>query len=130
MASHDSGNSISPTRTSANSHSTGLVQSILVFGASAVTAVVMLDTPCHSGAPRRGEPGIHNPGLWLWIPGLRPVAHPGMTTIAGVHRSHPKQFRIASLDFLGHRLHAGRIFLHQLDVGNLAPAGLGLHLRM
>src|SRR4029077_18657391 len=22
----------------------------------------------HSGAPRSGEPGIHNPGLWLWIP--------------------------------------------------------------
>jgi hypothetical protein len=27
---------------------------------------------CHSGAPRSGEPGIHNPGLWLWIPGSRP----------------------------------------------------------
>src|SRR4051794_3011833 len=25
------------------------------------------------------EPGIHNPGPWLWIPGLRPRAHPGMT---------------------------------------------------
>jgi hypothetical protein len=24
----------------------------------------------HSGAPRSGEPGIHNPGPWLWIPGL------------------------------------------------------------
>jgi hypothetical protein len=26
------------------------------------------------------EPGIHNPSLWLWIPGLRLTAHPGMTT--------------------------------------------------
>jgi hypothetical protein len=26
------------------------------------------------------EPGIHNPGLWLWIPGLRLAGHPGMTT--------------------------------------------------
>ena len=25
------------------------------------------------------EPGIHNPRLWLWIPGLRLSAHPGMT---------------------------------------------------
>src|SRR5262245_23614608 len=23
----------------------------------------------HSGAPRSGEPGIHTPGQWLWIPG-------------------------------------------------------------
>src|SRR6266571_9346091 len=30
----------------------------------------------HSGAPRSGEPGIHNPGLWLWIPGSRPSASP------------------------------------------------------
>jgi hypothetical protein len=27
----------------------------------------------------RGEPGIHNPGLWLWIPGPRQKARPGMT---------------------------------------------------
>jgi len=25
----------------------------------------------HSGATRSGEPGIHNPGRWLWIPGPR-----------------------------------------------------------
>jgi hypothetical protein len=25
------------------------------------------------------EPGIHNPRLWFWIPGLRLSAHPGMT---------------------------------------------------
>src|SRR5947209_1885684 len=29
-------------------------------------------------APWR-EPGIHNPRSWLWIPGLRQTAHPGMT---------------------------------------------------
>jgi hypothetical protein len=22
----------------------------------------------HSGAPRSGEPGIHNHDLWIWIP--------------------------------------------------------------
>jgi hypothetical protein len=33
----------------------------------------------HSGAMRSIEPGIHNPRPWLWIPGLRPRAHPGMT---------------------------------------------------
>jgi hypothetical protein len=27
--------------------------------------------PRHSGAPRRGEPGIHTHRQWLWIPGLR-----------------------------------------------------------
>jgi hypothetical protein len=24
---------------------------------------------CHSWAPRSGEPGIHTPRPWLWIPG-------------------------------------------------------------
>jgi hypothetical protein len=33
----------------------------------------------HSGAPRSGEPGIHNPQPWLWIPGLALSGHPGMT---------------------------------------------------
>ena len=33
----------------------------------------------HSGAMRSIEPGIHNPRPWLWIPGLRQAAHPGMT---------------------------------------------------
>jgi hypothetical protein len=27
------------------------------------------------------EPGIHNPEPWLWIPGLRQEAHPGMTAL-------------------------------------------------
>ena len=31
-----------------------------------------------SGRAER-EPGIHNQGLGLWIPGLRQGAHPGMT---------------------------------------------------
>jgi len=31
------------------------------------------------GRRASGEPGIHNPRLWLWIPGLRLAAHPGMT---------------------------------------------------
>jgi hypothetical protein len=44
----------------------------------------------HSGASRSDEPGIHNPSVsfstktprqGLWIPGLRLVAHPGMTVI-------------------------------------------------
>ena len=29
----------------------------------------------HSGAPRSGEPGIHNPGLWLWIVSLVCLAY-------------------------------------------------------
>ena len=37
----------------------------------------------HSGAMRSIESGIHNPHSWLWISGLRQVAHPGMTA-AGV----------------------------------------------
>ena len=49
--------------------------------------------PRHSGAPRSGEPGIHNHevfdyapseqeprGLWLWIPGSALPRGPGMTT--------------------------------------------------
>src|SRR5260370_37779934 len=43
---------------------------------------------------------------------------------------NPEQLRIARLDFFGHLLDAGRIFLHQLDVGYLPPARLRLHLRM
>src|SRR6185437_6119969 len=48
-------------------------------------------TPCHSGASRSDEPGIHNHRLGLWIPGLRLAAHPGMTTerISVVHPDRP-----------------------------------------
>jgi hypothetical protein len=31
------------------------------------------------------EPGIHNHDRRLWIPGLRQVAHPGMTAVAVSH---------------------------------------------
>src|SRR5258708_20801951 len=31
---------------------------------------------CHPGAPRRGEPGIHNPRPRLWIPGSPPGVGP------------------------------------------------------
>jgi hypothetical protein len=34
------------------------------------------NSPRHSAAMRSIEPGIHNPRPWLWIPGLRPKAHP------------------------------------------------------
>src|SRR3954453_8593837 len=33
----------------------------------------------HDGRAKR-EPAIHKPDLWLWIPGLRQEAHPGMTS--------------------------------------------------
>src|SRR5215204_1609829 len=36
-------------------------------------------TRCHSGVPRSGEPGIYKHRLWLWIPGSRLTARPGMT---------------------------------------------------
>src|SRR4051812_18428097 len=49
----------------------------------------------HSGAMRSIEPGIHNPRPWLWIPGLRPKAHPrcaiahrGMTGVRVFLPSH------------------------------------------
>src|SRR5436305_8107500 len=41
----------------------------------------------HSGArPLRREPGIHNRRSWLWIPGLRQGAHPGMTVLVIIPR--------------------------------------------
>ena len=33
------------------------------------------------GASETSEPGIHNHDWGLWIPGLRQVAHPGMTAV-------------------------------------------------
>src|SRR5690242_8082683 len=42
--------------------------------------------------------------------------------------SHPKQLRIACLDLFALRLDAGRVLLHQLEVGELASARLRLHL--
>src|SRR3954453_9125249 len=58
----------------------------------------------HSGAMRSIEPGIHNPRPWLWIPGLRPRAHPGMTVVRIVlpspqpslraQRSNPSSLRM------------------------------------
>src|SRR5689334_21648673 len=43
---------------------------------------------CHSGAPRRGEPGIHVAACRAvrWIPGTR-CARPGMTSEGGAMRS-------------------------------------------
>src|SRR6478735_6785547 len=67
---------------------------------------------------------------WLWIPGSR-YARPGMTMVGKVRpRSHLEQPRIARLDFFRHRLDAGGVFLHQLDVGKLAASRLRRHLRM
>jgi hypothetical protein len=42
----------------------------------------------------------------------------------------PKQLGIAGLYLFRHFLHPGGVFLHQLDVGNLPPPRLGLHLGM
>jgi hypothetical protein len=39
----------------------------------------LLQPPSFRDARER-QPGIHNHGLGLWIPGLRLAAHPGMTT--------------------------------------------------
>src|ERR1700674_570786 len=39
-------------------------------GAVAALGVVSLTLGAViSGAPRSGEPGNHNPGMWLWVPG-------------------------------------------------------------
>ena len=43
---------------------------------------------------------------------------------------NPEQFCIAGLDLFGCGLDAGCVFLHQLEVRNLPPSGLRLHLRM
>jgi hypothetical protein len=43
------------------------------------------------------EPGIHIPRLWLWIPGLRLSAHPGMTMLeikAGLPTEHARLERL------------------------------------
>src|SRR5581483_2480882 len=60
----------------------------------------------HSGAMRSIEPGIHKPGLWLWIPGSR-FACPGMTKKAPVsggflvsHHRHEDQWASAQTFFL------------------------------
>jgi hypothetical protein len=78
------------------------------------------------------EPGIHNHDRRLWIPGLRQAAHPGMTVfeLSGEPYLNPKQFRIARLDVFGRGFDTGWVFLHQLEVRNLPPPGLRLHLRM
>src|ERR1700686_120075 len=49
-ASHDIGSTISAIRTAANSHSTGMVQSIRGLGAMLVGVRVMSNTLRHSGA--------------------------------------------------------------------------------
>src|SRR6267378_8611662 len=54
-----------------------------------------------------------------------PSDHPGMTVMdEGQPNLHPKQPRIAGLDLFRHFLNPGGVFLHQLDVGDLAAARL------
>src|SRR5882672_10330259 len=130
MASHDSGSTISAISTIANSHSTGWVQSMRGLGEAMLEVRVMLKLSlCHSGAR---EARARNPysRWWLWIPGLRLTAHPGMTMVVSGAKSHPKQLGIARLDLFAHRLDPGRIFLHQLDLGDLPPSRLRFDLRM
>src|SRR5690242_12113489 len=38
----------------------------------------------HSGTSRSDGPGIHTPDWWLWIPGSRQGARPGMTKRIGL----------------------------------------------
>jgi hypothetical protein len=49
------------------------------------SAVAVMKTWCPAkfvipGRAKR-EPGIHTRDRWLWIPGLRQEAHPGMTMV-------------------------------------------------
>ena len=59
------------------------------------------------------------------------ASRPRMTAMSEVDQlSNPEQPRIARLDLFSHFLDALRILLHQLDVGNLPPSRLRLHLRV
>src|SRR5688572_9720000 len=95
----------------ANSHRMGRVRSMRDFGVSVVVMVMLFPQARYSSlAPRlRGEAKRRSP------------PHPS---------SNPEQPRIARLDLFGHLLDALRILLHQLDVGNLPPSRLRLHLRV
>jgi len=45
----------------------------------AIGLLLDLDPVIPGREAKRSEPGIHNHESGLWIPGLRQVAHPGMT---------------------------------------------------
>ena len=88
-ASHDIGNTISTIMKAANSHSTGLVQSMRDFGVS-VAVMVMRSTSLslrHSGAMRSIEPEISRcPDVrrsWFEVGASR---HPGMTAVTVADR--------------------------------------------
>src|ERR1700694_262306 len=141
-ASHDSGSTISTTRHAANSHSTGLVQSIFVRVASMLLVMVMLFSILMLSLPAGGERRKNEAGAGEGHLPANPksVRHSGPAPggasrndncgFGAQGRSNPKQPRVAGLDLFRHFLDAGGVFLHQLDVGNLAAARFRLHLRM
>jgi hypothetical protein len=49
----------------------------LSHGCDKEAALTTIHSAVIPGRRASGEPGIHNPRLWLWIPGLRLSAHPG-----------------------------------------------------
>src|SRR5580698_2044579 len=146
MASHDIGSTISTIMIAANSHSTGLVQSILALGVSMLPAMVMcfqsrflrrsmLPLPaCGERVGVRGTRHGHGANGKSLSPeafgfDLSPQAGRGKNRRRSP-LSNPKQPRIARLDFVRHLFGSGRVFLHQLDVSDLAAAGLRRHLRV
>ena len=122
----------------ANSHRTGLVQSILTLGVSILLAMVMcfqsrfLPRPLLHSLPaeggRRESERLRRmittrrfaPTSWF------ETARKRLLTMR--RELNPKQPRITCLDFVSHFLDASRVLLHQLDVGDLAAARLSASL--
>src|SRR5579872_6344711 len=135
------GSTMSTIMKAANSHRTGLVQSVLARGVAMLVVMVMrlsvsVSTACATALPppERGRVGE---GVRCYddaanrIPSRRFAPTSPFQGEVNPHQSlHPKQPRIAHLDLVRHCLDSCRILLHQLDLRDLAAAGLWRHLRM
>src|ERR1700722_11002331 len=127
MASHDSGNTISAIRHTANSQSTGLVQSILALGVSMLVVMAML--PASQIFPHPEERHLRRVSKDECI--VASWFETALTRLLTMRKSsHPKQPRIARLDFFRHLLDPAGVFLHQFGLGKLLAPCFGLHLRV
>src|ERR1700749_3831657 len=90
----------------ANSHSTGLVQSMPGLGAIVVVMVMCPQSKRvrHSGMRHLAQARNPYSLQGLWIPGSRKSA-PRNDEVSVADASHPKQLRVARLDLFAHRLH-------------------------
>ena len=76
--SQDSGSTISAIMTAANSHSTGLVQSMRGFGVSVVAVMVIISTGSWSLAPLLRERGLRGLKAIRFAEAPSPAAHLSM----------------------------------------------------